>query len=314
MREFLNRDTARIRTNSVVDPAVSPAQRSYPVVIMRPGGGALTTEFTTLAEDLASYGYFVVGFDAPYRSGVVVFPDGRVVARVSANNPETMSYAQGRQLANRLLPMWTADTAFVVDQLERLNASDASGRFAHRLSMTRLGVFGHSFGGATALQFCHDDSRCKAGIDIDGMPFGSVIREGAAQPFLFLLSDHSKEAATLEGREVIGDVHSVYDHMRSSRHVVMIHGANHFTFSDQMVVKNSLFIRAFLLVTGGPGALRGLAIARAYVHTFFDVYLKGAPVTDLTNLRQSHAEVVPFDTFPPDTIVDGADYRQSSRR
>jgi len=302
MREFLNRDTARIRTNSVVDPTVSPAQPSYPVVIMRPGGGALTTDFTTLAEDLASYGYFVVGFDAPYRSSVVVFPDGRVVTRVSANNPETMGYAQAQQLANRLLPMWTTDAAFVVDQLERLNASDASGRFAHKLSMTRLGVFGHSFGGATALQFCHDDSRCKAGMDIDGMPFGSVVREGAAQPFLLLLSDHSKEAASVEGREVIGDIHAVYDHLRSSRHVAMIRGANHFTFSDQMVVKNSLFIRAFLLATGGPGALRGLAIARAYVHTFFDVYLKGAPVAELANLRQSYVEVVPFDTFPPDAI------------
>ncbi|HMF92756.1 MAG TPA: hypothetical protein VKE96_00600 [Vicinamibacterales bacterium] len=300
MREYLNRDPTRILTNSVIDPPVSPEQPSYPVVIMRSGGGALTVDFTTLAEDLASHGYFVVGFDAPYRSGFVVFPDGRVVKRASANNPETMSYDSARQLAHRLLPMWITDTAFVVDQLERLNASDPSGRFTGRLAIARLGMFGHSFGGATALQFCHDDRRCIAGADIDGMPFGSVIREGAAQPFLFLLSDHRREAATVEGREVISDIHSVYDHLGSSRHVVMIRGANHFTFSDQMVVKNSLFIRAFLLVTGGPSALRGLAIARAYLHTFFDVYLNARPPTDLAKLRQSYAEVLPFDTFPLD--------------
>jgi len=300
MREFLNRDPTRIRTNSVIDPAVSSEQVSYPVVIMRPGGGALSIDFTTLAEDLASHGYFVVGFDAPYRTGFVVFPDGRIVRRVSANNPETMSYESARQLADRLLPMWTADTAFVVDQLERLNASDPSGRFTGKLAIARLGLFGHSFGGATALQFCHDDSRCIAGADIDGMPFGSVIREGASQPFLFLLSDHTREAATVEGREVINDIHSVYNHLRSSRHVVMIRGANHFTFSDQMVVKNSLFIRALLLVTGGPSALRGLAIARAYLHTFFDIYLKDGPLIDLAKLRQSYGEVLPFDTFPLD--------------
>jgi dienelactone hydrolase len=303
MREYLNRDPARIRTNSLIDPPVSSEQPSYPVVMMRPGGGAMTTDFTTLAEDLASHGYFVVGFDAPYRTGFVVFPDGRVVKRVSDNNPETMSYESAKQLANKLLPMWTTDTAFVVDQLERLNASGASGRFAGKLQSARLGVFGHSFGGATALQFCHDDSRCKAGMDIDGMPFGSVIREGAAQPFLFLLSDHSRETVTVEGREVIADIHSVYDHLRSSRHVVMIGGANHFTFTDQMVVKSSYFIRAFLMVRGGPDALRGLAITRAYLHTFFDVYLKGAPVTDLAKLRQSYAEVLPFETFPPDATA-----------
>ena len=302
MREFLNRDTARIRTNSAVDPSVSSEQPSYPVVVMRPGGGALTTEFTTLAEDLASHGYFVVGFDAPYRSGTVVFPDGRVVKRTSATNPETMGREQAQQLANRLLPMWTTDTGFLVDQLERLNASDPSGRFVGKLDVSRLGIFGHSFGGATALQFCHDDRRCKAGMNMDGMPFGSVVREGAAQPFLFLLSDHSREMATVEGREVVADIHAVYDHLRSSRHVVMIRGANHFTFSDQMVVKSSYLVRTFLMFTGGPGALRGLAIARDYVHTFFDVYLKGAPATDLAKLRQSYPEMLPFDSFPPDAI------------
>jgi predicted dienelactone hydrolase len=303
MREFLNRDTARIRTNSIADAAVSPEQPSYPVVIMRPGGGASTTEFTTLAEDLASHGYVVVGFDAPYRTGVVVFPDGRVVKRTAASNPETMRYDDARQLANKLLPMWTTDTAFVIDQLERLNVSDPSGRFAGRLATARLGIFGHSFGGATALQFCHDDRRCKAGVDIDGMPFGSVIREGAAQPFLFLLSDHGREAATAEGRQVIADIHSVYDHLRGARHVVMIRHANHFTFSDQMVVKSSYFIRGFLLVTRGPSALRGLEIARAYVRAFFDVYLNGAPVADLVKLRESYPEVLPFDTFPPDAAA-----------
>jgi dienelactone hydrolase len=303
MREYLNRDTARIRTNSVAEAAVSPGQRSYPVVIMRPGGGASTLEFTTLAEDLASHGYVVAGFDAPYRTGTVVFPDGRVVKRTAANNPETMRYDAARQLADKLLPMWTTDTAFVVDQLERLNASDPSGRFVGRLATARLGMFGHSFGGATALQFCHDDRRCKAGIDIDGMPFGSVISEGATQPFLLLMSDHSREAETVEARDVTRDIHSLYDHLKNDRHVVMIRRANHFTFSDQMVVKSSYFIRAFLLMTRGPSALRGLGMARAYVHTFFDVYLKGAPVADLTRLRESYPEVVPFDTFPQDAAL-----------
>jgi predicted dienelactone hydrolase len=303
MREFLNRDIARIRTNSVADAAVSPAQPSYPVVIMRPGGGALTMELTTLAEDLASHGYVVVGFDAPYRTGVVVFPDGRIVKRTAANNPETMRYEDARQLANKLLPMWTTDTAFVVDQLERLNASDPSGRFAGKLATARLGIFGHSFGGATALQFCHDDRRCQAGIDIDGMPFGSVVREGAAQPFLFLMSDHSREMGSAEGQEVNRDIHSLYDHLRSARHVVMIRHANHFTFSDQMVVKSSYFINAFLLVTRGPSPLRGLGISRAYIRTFFDVYLKNAPATELTRLRESYPEVVPFDTFPHDAAA-----------
>ena len=53
---------------------------------------------------------------------------------------------------------------------------------------------GHSLGGATALQFCHDDVRCKAGIDLDGAPLGNVTADGVRQPFMFLLGDHTGES------------------------------------------------------------------------------------------------------------------------
>jgi hypothetical protein len=67
---------------------------------------------------------------------------------------------------------------FALDQLQRLNVSDPSGRFFQRLDMQRIGVFGHSLGGATSLPFCHDDARCKAENDLDGAPLGSVITDG----------------------------------------------------------------------------------------------------------------------------------------
>lgn len=144
--------------------------------------------FTTLAEDLASHGYVVVSVEAPYRSGFVVFPDGRVIGGLPQNNPETVAGPQKEQLAIKLQGAASADIGFALDQLERLNASDPSGKFLGRLDLQRVGVFGHSLGGAIALQFCHDDSRCKAVIDVDGAPHGSVIGEGVTQPVMFLLS------------------------------------------------------------------------------------------------------------------------------
>lgn len=209
MTQFLTRDSSMVRTHSTVDPDVSTEQRSYPVVIMRAGGGALTTDFTTLAEDLASHGYMVVGFDAPYRTFLIVLPDGRVVSRPPTNDPENLPADEGNRLINKLLPMWTGDTKFVVSQLNQLNAADPSGKFTGRLDMQRLGMFGHSFGGAQALQFCHDDPRCKAGIDIDGAPYGSVVQEGLKQPFMFLLSDHSHEMADPASKQILANFHSL---------------------------------------------------------------------------------------------------------
>ena len=216
LTQFLTRDLSRVRTHSMRDAKISDQQPSYPVVVMRAGLSGLVTGYTSLAEDLASHGYVVVGFDAPYRTSVVVLPDGRVIERAPQNNLDALGGPEQEQRAFELVHAWSADIGFALDQLEQLNTSDPSGRFLGRLDMKRLGVFGHSLGGATALQFCHDDSRCKAGIDVDGAPIGSVINEGITQPFMFLLSDHSREPER-EAGPVMANIRSIYDRQASDR-------------------------------------------------------------------------------------------------
>jgi dienelactone hydrolase len=287
LTQFLTRDLSRVRTHSIRDAEVSLQNHSYPVVLMRAGLAALTTDYTTLAEDLASHGYVVVGFDAPYRSFVVVFPDGRVIARAPQNNADLLGGPQQEQLANKLLQAWSADMGFALDQLERLNTSDPSGRFLGRLDMQRVGVFGHSLGGATALQFCHDDSRCKAGIDVDGAPLGSVVADGVTQPFMFLLSDHKGESDAGEPeaiRQAGANIHSIYDRLPNDRRLmIMIRGAGHYRFSDDgAMLKSPLMMRVLRTVSVVRlDGRRQVALTAHYISTFFDVYLKGAPASQL---------------------------------
>jgi predicted dienelactone hydrolase len=284
--KFLTRDLSKVHGHSVRNADVSPRQRSYPVVIMRGGASAEVTNYSTLAEDLASHGYVVVGFDAPYRTNVVVFPDGRVMRRTPENNGEVCLELEDPEQArcvNRLLTAWSTDIAFVLDRLERLNRSDASAKFTGRLDMTRVGVFGHSFGGATAAQFCHEDSRCKAGIDLDGAPFGSVIREGLHQPFMFVLSDqiHSSDPET---HRVLANIQSIYDRLPpDGRLRILIRGANHFLFSDDGALLKSHIVMRTLRMLGmvGIDGRRQLAVTAYCVHSFFDAYLKGSSVSRL---------------------------------
>jgi pimeloyl-ACP methyl ester carboxylesterase len=173
---------------------------------------------------------------------------------------------------------WTYDIGFVLDRLERLNGSDSSGKFTGRLDMTRVGVFGHSFGGATAAQFCHDDSRCKAGIDVDGAPFGSVVREGMDKPFLFLLSDHSHESGA-ESDRILANIQSIYDRLPAEGRLrIAIRGADHFLFSDDGALLKSHIVMGALRMVGilGIDGRRQLAVTAYCVHSFFDAYLKGA--------------------------------------
>jgi len=291
--KLLSRDLARIKTHSWTDADISPQQPFYPVVLLRAGSGALSTDYTSIAEDLASHGYVVVSFDAPYRTVIMPFPDGRVTTRSVRDDVERMPHAEAERFANRLVNAWVADGKFVLDKLQQLNAGDPASRFKGRLNLQEVGIAGHSLGGATAAQFCHDDNRCKAGIDIDGMPFGSVVQQGLHQPFLFIMSDHSREAGA-EPRKVKHDIESIYNSIpEGERWQITIIGANHFSFSDQMLTKSPMFV-SILQRLGMFGRLekrRGLAVASACVHTFFDVYLKGAPSNELGRLPALYPEV-----------------------
>jgi predicted dienelactone hydrolase len=184
----------------------------------------------------------------------------------------------------------------VLDRLQQWNASDPSGKFQGRLDMTRVGVFGHSFGGATAAQFCHEDYRCKAGIDVDGQPFGSVIQAGLHQPFMFLMSDHNGESDS-EGGQIMANIQSIYDRLPpDGRQLIAINGANHFLFSDDGALLKSHIVmrtlRAFGIV--GIDGRRQLAVTVYCVHTFFDAYLKGTGPSPLNLFSPLYPELQAF--------------------
>src|SRR5205823_8931804 len=110
MTNFLTRDPDKLRSHSIPNAQLARDERRYPVAILRAGASSGVTNYSTLAEDLASHGYVVVGFDAPYRTGVVVFPDGRVISRTPKNNPELVfGTADSARVINRLLAAWTSD-------------------------------------------------------------------------------------------------------------------------------------------------------------------------------------------------------------
>ena len=117
-----------------------------------------------------------------------------------------------------------------------------------------------------------------------------ALRDGLKQPFMFLLSDHG----SLEdpgAREVFAKIQSIYNRLPAGRQCLILRGANHFSFSDQILLKSAYLVKLAGLFQGGLNARRGLALTAAYVHTFFDVYLKNAPPGLLDRLRENEPAV-----------------------
>src|SRR3954454_6972772 len=77
----------------------------------------------------------------------------------------------------------------VLDRLPSLPSTSPGGRLAARLDLSRVGVFGHSMGGVTAGQFGSEDRRCKAGLNLDGIPqYGTMIDRSLGRTFLMVYS------------------------------------------------------------------------------------------------------------------------------
>jgi pimeloyl-ACP methyl ester carboxylesterase len=274
---YLTRDPSLVRGNSRKAAEVAPGG-PFPIVLLRAGASSGVLNYSSLAEDLASHGFVVVGFDAPYRTGLVRFPDGRSFGRRAENNPESClgrPPAEQERCASRILDAWIGDMSFVLDRLQALNESTRQDRFRGRLDLARVGAFGHSFGGAAVAEFCRRDPRCRAGVDIDGAPHGAVIQAGLKQPFLLLLSDHSAEAGPDTAR-ITADVQSLYDHLPpDTRMWVDIPGSFHFMFSDDGVVRKSAIVRGVLRVLGRLriDARRQLAATSYCLCSFFAAHL-----------------------------------------
>ena len=254
-----------VRVHAVADAPFSFAERTYPVLIMSSGYGALPTDYTVLAEDMASHGYVVAGIASTYSAPVVVFPDGRAVRRVPEASIPEAPLAVAKAASERLVEVWAADAVLVLNRLQDLN-SDPASPFKGRLDPEHVGVLGHSLGGAASAQACLIDSRFAAGIDIDGTLRGDAVRTGVRQPFLLVASEPPSAAMEWEDRD------SFRRCLERGAYLVRIVGARHLNFSDVAVTFAPALRPAGLL--GSIDGRRGLKITCDYVRAFFDRYLR----------------------------------------
>ena len=204
--------------------------------------------------------------------------DGRPVGATPAGNLEESDAAAMRPAADRLVSVWAADDRFAAS---RVAALDATGRFAGHVDAATTVYLGHSFGGAAALQACHDDPRCAGAADLDGTPFGTVVQAGLGKPMMLLASQGSCITGTC--RPSGSDEQSTRDAARTLLAAstgpvssFQLDGARHLNFSDYGAYYLAAPIRALV----GLGSIDGdhaLTITDAYLAAFVDHVARGVP-------------------------------------
>jgi predicted dienelactone hydrolase len=241
---------------------------------------------TGLVSDLASRGYIVVTIDDTYEAAEVAFPGGRIVTP-----RPNQSYVDSIRIA---------DTRFVLDELGGL-ASGRNPDADHRtlpnglsaaLDLNKVGIFGHSLGGATAAKAMAADRRIAAGINLDGSMF---LANPALQP-QDLIRLSAKLARQLGNRAFMTMTHRGHDfhddpslagfwsNLKGWRLFLTMRNAQHYTYTDleqflsQLVSAgidpHRLTHERVAEVIGTIQPSRAVAAQRAYIAAFFDLHLR----------------------------------------
>jgi predicted dienelactone hydrolase len=274
------RQGQNVKTNSVTDAPIARGNARFPVLIYQPGGGTARFIGTFQAEELASRGYVVVGTDHPGFSETVLFPDGyRFQADTLLAPKETGNFRDDvlknwGWLGNEVFPTWIADASYTLDKIAELDRTPGH-LFYKRLDLSRIGMMGWSFGGATAMQMSRNDPRVKAVVDQDGQLFGDVRDKGTSRPFMLMHHGLEDKPPKPEQSDVMKEMtamtkawdRSLIDHSTNDWYEVTIEKTQHGHFSDFL-----LFFRR------NPAELeprRAHQIITAYTLAFFDKYLRG---------------------------------------
>lgn len=240
----------------------------FPVLVFSHGMVGLRLQNSPTMQDLASWGYVVVAVDHTDAAAVTVFPDGEVRRYDMARFGIPADTEPNRELVNeRVFPVWVADQRFVYDMLETWEAHDTL--LAGRLDLAHIGSFGHSFGGATALEVCQVDPRCGAAADLDGGLYGVVETQPAVKPLLLMIS-----AASRQNEEAVKRWTNLIEHAKADRYWYGLTGSTHYSFTMLELISPLLVPRGF-----DPRA--GLGTIDQTVRAFFDRYLRGRETVTL---------------------------------
>jgi len=249
---------------------ISDAEEMYPVIIFSPGYNGVYQIYTSLIEDIVSNGFIVASINHPYISGITVFPDGREVY-VAQGYPGNLS-----------IRSVVEDAKFVLDEITEMNISSPD--FKGRFDLSKVGMYGHSFGGASTAICCYEDDRFLCGITLDGVFYLDYTPEGLDKPFMLMIAEQSYD---------LFNAPEIWIKLNGDAYKVIINGSTHYCFTDVGILLKHFvpFIPIRLLMFGTIEPKRHVNITKAFELVFFEVYLKGRPVVDLIALGSEYDDV-----------------------
>ena len=244
-----------------------PIDKEFPIIIFSHGLGGNRTQNTANIESLVSNGYVVFAIEHTYDANITIFNDSTYIEFDSYLSDDV----DREEFYNVRIPQIKTradDISFLIDQIE---AFKIQGFYIGKISdIEHIGVFGHSFGGGTAVVSSSLDSRIDACMNLDGWfePIPkNIINSGINIPFCYIGQEQKKWHGAPYNNKLLFDFH---ENNKNYSHIIEIKKSRHFDYAD--IPYLTRFTR-LMGISGKPGKTLTLDLNKT-ITNFFDSHLK----------------------------------------
>ena len=286
-------------------PADAAEGERFPLVVFSHGAFGYYQSNTSTYMELASNGYVVAALDHPHHAFFTTDTDGKTVLVDTAffNTALNLNTIADKQEQLALYREWmdlrTGDMNFAVDAIKAAAAAGAMGEswfipdsegeklrsVPGMIDGSRIGLMGHSMGGATAVQLGRDRGDIAAVIDLDGTMLGEYLGVENGEllvsdvPYPIPVLDFNNWESYIEQEEYRARGYrypnaEVVDHAAVGFSVGM-RDAKHMDFTDLPLLSPML---GKMLGSGERSTEEIMTIVNSLVLQFFNCYLKGEGV------------------------------------
>lgn len=262
-----------IRTRACRGGAV--ARKRLPLIVFSHAYTADRAVYTSLVNDLASRGYLVASIDHTGDAFAVEFPGGELVEGVYGSPLSSKPITEPELIG--LINVRTRDVRFVTTWLLKQNRLKKNW-LKGRIDRKRIGIFGHSLGGATATRVALVDKRFRASADVDGSLFGEwPLTAKSGKPYLLFVAEKGLGAVLGQDK-----VCRYFGNAGGPKFAWQLGGAQHLTFSDFQTLAPQVaerkpdwpFAALYPIIVGDLDPAASIRSQRVAIARFFDAYVK----------------------------------------